>query len=235
LTKDIIGVYFDFFGTLIDSRYAITKIWSRIAKKLGMDIAYDDPRIWAGIQKQWEEYDKLADKLGKKYINLAREDWDYLNSFLLKIIGVDSEGTSDIISEEFDKFFFEFYQLYPGCRETLTEIKAMNIKIGLHTHAPRERCQQRMKELKIFEFFDIFIHTQDFGYNKSNIEVYQIALGAMAPNDPDKIFHVGDDIDFDVKMAQKIGMIPVLFDPYNRHSLKEVRVIRELPEILTFL
>jgi HAD superfamily hydrolase (TIGR01549 family) len=105
----------------------------------------------------------------------------------------------------------------------------------LHTDAPREKVQSKLKELKIFEFFDIFIHTQDFGYNKSNIEVYQIALGAMAPNDPDKIFHVGDNIELDVKMAQKIGMVPILFDPYNLYSQKDIRVICELPKILKLL
>jgi len=233
MKKDIIGVYFDFFGTLIDSLYAITNIWSRIAKRFRMEIEYDDPRIRAGIEKQWEE----ADKLGKNYIDISTEEWDILNSFVLETIGVKSEGSSEIVSEEFlDQLSrFKNFRLYPGCRETLEQIKAKNIKIGLHTHGPRERVQSKMKELKIFEFFDIFIHTQDFGYNKSNIEVYQIALGAMAPNDPDKIFHVGDDIELDVEMAKKIGMIPILFDPYNLYSLKDVRIIRELPEILKYL
>jgi HAD superfamily hydrolase (TIGR01549 family) len=235
LTTDIIGIYFDFFGTLIDSGYAITKVWSRITKKLGKEIEYDDPRIWEGIQKQREESDKLKKRLNINYMNYSQEDWDYLNSFVLGIIGIDNEGTSEIISEEFDKFFFEYYRLYPGCRETLEQIKAKNIKIGLHTHAPREPCQVKLKELKIFEFFDIFIHTQDYGYNKSQIEIYQIALDAMKTRNPGKIFHVGDDLELDVKMAQKIGMIPVLFDPYKDYSLRDIIVINEMPEMLKYL
>ena len=154
---------------------------------------------------------------------------------LADTMGIKSEGSSEIVIGEFRENFFKVFRLYPGCRETLEQIKVKNIKIGLHTHAPREKTQLKMKELKIFEFFDIFIHTQEFGYNKSHIEVYQIALGAMGPNDPDKIFHVGDDIELDVKMAQKIGMIPILFDPYNDYSLKDVRVIHKLPGILKFL
>jgi FMN phosphatase YigB (HAD superfamily) len=235
LTSDIVGIYFDFFGTLIDSNYAISNIWSRIAKKLGKEIEYEDPKIWEGMQKQREEAEKLKERLNINYMNYSQEDWDYLNSFVLGIIGVDSEGTSEIISEEFGKFFFEYYRLYQGCRETLEQIKAKNIKIGLHTHAPREPCQVKLKELKIFEFFDIFIHTQDYGYNKSHIEIYQIALDAMKTRNPDKIFHVGDDLELDVKMAQKIGMVPILFDPYKLYSLNDIRVIRELPEVLKFL
>ena len=233
MKKDIIGVYFDWFGTLVDSRYTLTNIWSRIANKLGKNITSDDPRILEGMQKQLEEYVKQ----NKLYINLSEEDWYPLNRIVLDTIGVKSQGTNKIISEEFEREFRtgETYRLYPGCRKTLKEIKSRNIKIGLHTHASTEVCQKKMKKWDILKFFDVFIHAQDFGYNKTHIEFYQIALGAMAPNDPDKIFHVGDDLDLDVKMAQKIGMIPILFDPYNIYTLDIVRVIHELPEILKFL
>lgn len=235
MTKDIIGVYFDYFGTLIDFRYAVSNMWSRIAQRFGMVINYDDPRIWAGVLKQMEESVRLEDELDKKYINFTQQDWDLLNSFVLDTIGIKSEDTSEIIAEEFQNNFSRFYRLNPGCRETLKQIKDKSIKVGLHTHGSREGVQSKMKELKIFEYFDLFIHTQDFGYDKSDIEVYEIALGAMAPNTPDKIFHIGDDIDFDVKMAQKIGMIPILFDPYNLYKLKDIRVIRKFPEILKYL
>ena len=233
MKKDIIGVYFDFFGTLIDSLYAITNIWSRIAKRLGKEIASDDPRILAGMQKQEEEITKL----GKLYLNLSEEEWKSLNKVVLDTIGVKIEGSNEITSEEFLREFRTGinFRLYPGCRETLEQIKAKNFKIGLHTHGPRERVQSKMKELKIFEFFDIFIHTEEFGYNKTHIEVYQIALDAMETRHPDKILHVGDDIEMDVNMAQKIGMAPILFDPYNQYSLEDIRVIRELPEILKYL
>ncbi|MFX1418111.1 MAG: HAD family hydrolase [Promethearchaeota archaeon] len=231
MIKNIIGVYFDFFGTLIDSDYAITNMWSRIAKRLGVEIEYDDPRITAGLLKQYEE----ANKLGKNYMNFSREDWEKLNAVLIESMGVKNEDSSDIISEEFSENFFKFFRLYPGCRETLNEIKAKNIKIGLHTHASREKAQLRMKELKIFEFFDIFIHTQDYGYNKTHIESYQIALDAMETKNADKIIHVGDNLELDVEMAQKIGMIPILFDPYNKYSKKDIIVISALPEILKFI
>ncbi|MHA2471806.1 MAG: HAD family hydrolase [Promethearchaeota archaeon] len=234
MTADIIGVYFDFFGTLIDSEFAITNIWSRITKRLGKEISYDDPRIRIGLQKQREEAEKLQLK-GTSYMNFSQEDWDYLNTFVLDTIGISSEGTSEIISEEFNEHFFDVYRLYPECKETLEQIKAKNIKIGLHTHAPREKCQLRLKEVQIYELFDIFIHTQDYGYNKSHIEVYQIALDAMETDDPKKILHVGDSLDFDVKMAIKVGMTPIHFNPYNEPSLKNVRNITKLPEILQFL
>ncbi|MFW9896566.1 MAG: hypothetical protein ACFFD7_12240 [Candidatus Thorarchaeota archaeon] len=87
MTTDLCGIYFDFFGTLIDSDFAVTSIWSRIAKRLGKEIEYNDPRIREGRQKAREEAEKLQLK-GKKYMTFSQSDWDYLNSFVLDSIGV---------------------------------------------------------------------------------------------------------------------------------------------------
>jgi putative hydrolase of the HAD superfamily len=242
LTSDIIGIYFDFFGTLIDSVYAVANVWSLIASKLGKEIAWDDLRIAEGVKKQHEEYELRKLKSGKLYINLTEDDWNSMNHIVLdhmdvKTEGLNINGVHKTINKEFEKHLTigRFGRLYPGCIETLEQIKDRNIKIGLHTHAPREECQSKLKELKIYEFFDIFIHTGDFGYNKSNIEMYQIALNAMKTSDPKKIIHVGDNLDLDVKMAQKVGMTPILFDPNKEYLLKDIIVINEMPELLKYV
>lgn len=232
-------MYFDYFGTLIDSVYAVANTWSRIARKLGIEIAWDDPRIAEGVRKHYEQYELRKLKSGKVYINLTEDDWNSMNPIVLDHMGVKTEESNiNVVNKTINKEFeeqFRSHRLYPGCIETLEQIKDRNIKIGLHTHAPREECHSKLKELKIYEFFEIFMHTQDFGYNKSNIEMYQIALNAMETSDPNKIIHVGDNIDLDVKMSQKVGMIPILFDPYSMYSLEDIRVIHELHEIMQFL
>ena len=58
MSDSIAGVYFDFYGTLIDSKYSLTHVWSRIAKRLGTEIKSDDPRIWQGVLEQWKFYDE---------------------------------------------------------------------------------------------------------------------------------------------------------------------------------
>ena len=133
MSKNIVGVFFDFFGTLIDSRYTLTTIWSRIAKRLGVEISYDDPRIWEGIRNQEEEYNRL----GKFFGDVTEDQMFVLSSLVLDAMGVGSKGFKGIVSEEFDREFStgSTFRLYPGCRETLTQIHAMDITIGLLSHA----------------------------------------------------------------------------------------------------
>lgn len=233
MKKDIVGVYFDFFGTLIDLRHVLTNIWSRVAKRLGVEISSYDTKIWEGIQKQW----KVINKLGKPFINLSTEEILKLDYIVLDTIGVKRRGSKEIIREEFNETFLAGmnFRLYPGCIETLEQIQAMDITIGVLTNASRELCQLKMKELKILEYFDIFIHSKEVGYNKSHIEIYQRALEAMGTMYPEKIIHIGDDLDLDVKMAKKIGITPILFDPYKFYSIEDVITIRKLPEIIKLL
>ncbi len=233
MTKDIVGVYFDFFGTLIDSRYTLTNIWSRIAKRLGVEISYDDPRIWEGIRIQEEENTRL----GKFFFDFTKEERFRLYTYVLDAMGVEREGAEKAIPEEFEREFSigTTFRLYPGCRETLEKIHDKDIKIGLITHASSKLCKTTMKRLGIFGLFDFFILSESVGYNKSQIEIYEIALSKMNTESPEKIMHVGDDLLLDVQMAQKVGMTPIFFDPQKRHAVDDIITISEFPDILKHL
>ncbi len=60
MRKKIRGVSFDFGGTLYDYYPSNSEIWSRIAKRLGLAIAPDDPRIKDGMRKQNDAYYQMG-------------------------------------------------------------------------------------------------------------------------------------------------------------------------------
>lgn len=240
MLKNILGVYFDFFGTLIDSRYAITNVWSQIAKKFGIEISPDDEFIRKGVLKQFAAYDKLKekyDRMGEPWVGPSNEEMQKLNKIVLDTMGVDIKGSKIIIEEEFKQKFRtgKVFRLNPGCRDTLEKISSREIKLGILANGSSQHGKKLLDRLGILDFFKIFIFAADLGYTKSQIEVYQIAFEAMKTENPEHIVHVGDDLHMDVEMAQKIGMIPILLDPYNESSLDNVITITELPELLHYL
>lgn len=242
MLKDIQGMYFDFFGTLINKDKALNIVWSRIAKKHGININPDDNRIREGRKKQNKEFQKLT--LGSKpniHFDLSREDWAKLNSIVLVAMGIKASVSPSLIEEEFQYFFREErdFQLNPGCRETLEKIYSKGIKLGILSNASK-RIKTDLEKFEILEFFDIFILAYDLSLNKSQIEVYERAFMAMNIENPEKIVHVGDDLIMDVRMAGQIGMVPILLDPINEYppheyDLRDVIVIKDLPEILKYL
>ena len=241
MLKDIQGMYFDFFGTLINGDQALNTVWSRIAKKNGKNINPDDNRIREGRQKQYKEFLKLTITTTRAYFDLSREDWAKLNSIVLVAMGIKGNLSPSLIEKEFRHYFLEerVFQLNPGCKNTLEQLNSIGIKLGILSNGSK-RLKRDLEKFGILQFFDIFILAADLSLNKSKIEVYETALKAMNTECPEKIVHVGDDPFMDAKMAQRVGMVPILLDPNNEFSpqeydLGDVIVINELPEILLYL
>ena len=232
MSDNIEGVYFDFFGTLIDSKYSLTHVWSKIAKKLGTEIEYNDPRIWQGVLKQWRFYDE-RNYQNKKPTDEQKKE---LDKIVLDTMGVEVEP-GEVVAEEFRTEFMtgRSFRLNPNCITTLEQISSHDIKIGLLSHASASLCKPVLEKFELLKFFDFFVLTEETGYKKDEIEIYEIALEKMSVDDPKKIMHVGDDLYFDVRMAQKIGMTPILFDPRREHDVEDVITIHDLSEVLQCL
>lgn len=235
MTIKIKGIYFDFFGTLIDALYAQQWIWARILRRLGIIIHLSDPRIKSGLKKRWKELERLKIEENKIYSDIDSADRERINEIMLIEFGIKHEEANSIINEEFENNFFKGYRLNTGCKETLEKLKQQNIKIGLNTNGDRLKVQKKLKELGIFPYFAVFIHSHDYNYEKNNIELYQIALKEMNVKDPKQVIHVGDDWEMDFLMAKKIGMIPVLFDSLNEYPNVHCLKIKKLPEILNLI
>ena len=233
MTSKNLGIYFDYFGTLIDSRAVLTKAWSTIAKCLGVEISPDDPRIFEGMQKQHEESLRLESLSLKTF----EENSEILNSIVLENMGVDPNNSMSIVTEIFKQVFStgSTFRLNPHCKETLEKIHSQDITIGLLSNASMELCEISMKRLGIFEFFDLFVLSREEGFDKSHIELYQIALARMHKENINKVFHVGDSRELDVIMAEQVGMIPILFDPYNLHPNEDVITINDLFKIIDYI
>lgn len=230
---ETVGIFFDFGGTLYDYYPSNSVIWSRIAKRLGVDISPNDLRIWKGMQKQSIE----ANKRVKPFSKLSREEIHTLNFHVLSAMGIDGEGTKDIISEEFDKRGHG-YRINPETKETLERIYSMGIKIGLISNCPSEFGRPRrltMEEDGILHYFSKILLSGEVGYAKPEKEIFKIALNSLGLQDPSKVMHIGDFLGVDVKGAKNAGLIPVLYDPLGFHPSENVITLQKLSEIFRYL
>ena len=233
MRKEFEGILFDFGGTLYDYYPSNSVIWSRIAKRLGVDISPKDPRIWKGIQRQSIEATRRAEPFSR----LSREAIHTLNLHVLAAMGIDGEGTMEIISEEFDKRGHG-YRINPEGKETLERIYSMGLKIGLISNCPSEFGKPRrliMHEDGILHLFSIIILSGEVGHEKPEKEIFKIALNSLGLQDALKVIHVGDSFLADVIGAKNAELVPVLYDPLGFHSCEDVIKIQKLSEIFRYL
>ena len=121
MSNNFIGIFFDFYGTLIDSKYSLTHVWSKIAKRLGTEVEYDDPRIWQGVLEQWKFYDEKNYHHNK----LTEEQKKELDKIVLDAMGIKTEP-GDVVAEEFKNEFMtgKSFRLNPNCKPTLEQRSA---------------------------------------------------------------------------------------------------------------
>ncbi|UCD44309.1 MAG: HAD family hydrolase [Candidatus Bathyarchaeota archaeon] len=233
MRKEIQGILFDFGGTLYDYYPSNFVIWSRIVKRLGVDISPDDPRIWKGIQRQSIE----ATRRAKPFSKLSREEIHTLNLHALAVMGIDGEGTMGIIGEEFDKRGHG-YRINPETKETLERIYSMDLKIGLISNCPPEfgkPRRQTMKEDGILHYFYTIILSGEVGHAKPEKEIFKIALNSLGLQEASEVINIGDSLLADVIGAQNAGLIPVLYDQFGFHSGEDILTIQKLSEIFRYL
>lgn len=235
--EQITAVFFDFGGTLFDYSPSTPEVWAKIAKRLGVNVKADDPRILNGMALQNEAYVQLREvKKVIKFSNLTIEDWKYLDSFVLKELDLDKEGALDVAFEEF--FAREgSYLIFPDGMVTIQKLKELGLRIGLISNTTPKHAHERrpmMEAHGILEFFKVIILSSEIGFEKPHKKIFEIALKEMGIDNPKQAIHVGDCLYADVIGAQNAGLVPVLFDPLGikKADCVTLRALSELPELL---
>jgi HAD superfamily hydrolase (TIGR01549 family) len=239
----IAGVFFDFGGTLFDYYPSNTTIWSAIAQRLGATVSIFDPRIREGLR----EWNHAYLQLGKPFSQLTQEELHELNCLVLDVLGIDCEGTMEVIREEFGRREQGFisgdaFRMNPDCQQTLERIRRIkNIRLGLLSNCPKQYCGPRRSLLRrtgIFNLFDGIILSGEVGVSKPDKAIFEIALKELGVKNIRNTIHVGDCLLSDVQGARNAGITPVLFDPlelYFGDDILDVIVVRRLSDIIQYL
>ena len=110
----------------------------------------------------------------------------------------------------------KFGKAEPEIRETLSMLKESGIKLGIvsNTFVNGYCLDEHLKQLGIFDLFDIRLYSYQFDFRKPSPLIFIKAadrLGEKLKN----IAYVGDRIDKDIKPALKLQMTAVLKKAYT--------------------
>jgi putative hydrolase of the HAD superfamily len=127
--------------------------------------------------------------------------------------------------------------LSPGAHETIDELRAGGVRLGLITNG--DSTGQRAKVGR-FELDRRFHHLQiegEHGFGKPDPLAYRHALRALGA-EPHEAWIVGDNLEWEVAAPQRLGIHAVWYDPHGDglppgHPTRPDRVIRTLAELLT--
>lgn len=221
-------IFFDLDRTLWDfetnSKAALVQIFDEL--KLAdhiptFDAFYEKYRVVNA--EFWDNYSKGI--ITKADLRLGRF------AQTLESFNIVNEQLSNELGERYIQVSPYQTNLFPGTKETLTELKNNEHQLHIITNGFKEVQFIKLENSGILNYFDDILCSEEVGVNKPNPLVFQKALERTSAKNTESIM-IGDDFNADVLGAEKCGIRGVLFDPHDHHAERSgVERIQSLEEI----
>ncbi|MCD6291510.1 MAG: HAD-IA family hydrolase [Anaerolineae bacterium] len=223
----------DFAETLIHAWPDWGVFYRRAYAEAGVHV--DPERLATAAYAVWTED---APKLPLTYPPEEKQAWlrrREIERRILARLGYDDEALLDRLVRKLMEVTRDpsTYRLYPDVPKALEQLRAQGYRLGIVSnwdwYLP-DLC----RALGLDQYVDFIVASARVGAEKPHPAIFRAALDqAQAP--PERITHVGDNPEADVRGARQIGIAAILIDRHGLHDDADVPVIRslmELPDLL---
>jgi len=200
------AILFDFGGTLdTDGIHWSEKYWD-IYKSLKVSF----------LKEQYEEAYLFSEKYMKDSIHPGDSYKDTITFQILYQLRY--MRSKKYLTEADDQFLLS--KAIKLCYSDIQKVTEQNIKIVKQLSGKYilgvvsnfyGNLENVLKELSMYEFFDVIIDSFDVGIEKPNPQIFQLALDRIKTT-PDETIVIGDSYDRDICPAKKIGCTTIWLD-----------------------
>ncbi|MBR5535524.1 MAG: HAD family phosphatase [Clostridia bacterium] len=175
------GVIFDMDGTILDS----ISVWDKI------DVDFLSAR---GVEVPEDYARTISTMTGEECAKYT------IKRFSL------TDSVEGLMKEWDERALFEYsnnLRLKKGAKEYIKRLKENGIKIALATSSSKTLYTAAMKNTEVYEYFDVFISTDETGISKKDPHVYIYAAEKLGLNIQDCV--IFEDVPTAVKSAKTTG------------------------------
>jgi putative hydrolase of the HAD superfamily len=225
--KGISTVFFDFGGTLVETRGTLEEKWREVSRRVGLKVEINV------LVQVHEEADRRFRAQLYDYHGRMNEFWRLFNAFILERVGI--EDSSGDLARAIDRSFKAVLlsRPYPETHGVLAALKSEGYKLGVISDATKDLIE-RLLAVGLSPYFDTVTYSQEARAEKPSPAIFGLALrkAACAPHEA---VHVGDKMEADVEGARSAGIVPMLVDRQDRVRDADCLRVRDLRGILSLL
>lgn len=218
------AVLFDLGETLIRTTN-VPEIFRRILETYGVRVVLND--VARAHEQNVKEYDV------REMAELGVVFWIKWNVKILKRLGIERDR--EFLARKIDELWWDYADLevYPDVLETLAQLRAKGIKLGIVTNGMSRDFQQILSRLGLTDWFDVVVGVDACKKAKPDVEIFRYALNKLNVR-PEEALFVGNSVEHDFEGAKKAGLRPLLINR-DEKAPTSAETIRSLTEVLTYV
>jgi putative hydrolase of the HAD superfamily len=101
--------------------------------------------------------------------------------------------------------------------KTLEKLRSQGIHTAIITDGTPKKQYEKILRLKIEEYFDEILISDEVGIRKPNSNLFSLFLDKVSCK-PNEVIYVGDRLDKDIEPSMKVGIISVLIHRGTKHD-----------------
>jgi putative hydrolase of the HAD superfamily len=215
------AVLFDVGGTLIKPWPSIGHIYAEVAEDSGWK-SLDIDRLNQQFAEAWK---------AKADFHYSPEHWEDMVIDTYKGL-VSAEDCKAFFPKLYERFEApDVWEIYDDVLPALDDLASRGFSLGIVSNWDT-RLKPLLKHLKLDGFFDVVSVSCDIGFTKPSPVIFEHTIGKFGLP-PERMLHVGDLVDEDVKGAQGAGMHSLLIDRNTQSGLGVINQLTELSQRIT--
>ncbi len=202
--RKIAGVLFDLDNTLIDfssaENYAEDLLFERLSKKHNTNKEL--------LKRLFLQVKHKHRKINQTPKDNSRKIWF---KEMFELLGIEEDCSA--LEREYWELLNNKVEMFPGAKEILKYCKEKGLKVGIITDSDGEPefKDERIRKFEFHKLVDFILKSDDVGYNKPNIKMFERALELLGieKENAKEVMIVGDDPPLDLEVPHKMGMITI--------------------------
>jgi putative hydrolase of the HAD superfamily len=174
----------------------------------------------------WEQY--RMNKIDKETLRGKRFEFTFWD------MGLDPELVPPGLAHDYSMKGPRKTKLFPEAKETLQYLSS-KYRMHIITNGFEEVQHIKLKSSGIHHFFENIITSDEVGYKKPDLKIFEHALEATSSK-ANEVIMIGDGLEVDVAGARNAGWDTVFFNPlkmeHHQHVTFEISSLEELRAFL---
>jgi len=230
------GILFDLDDTIIAYTPVAEPTWQRVCEEFaGSSSVLDTELLYKTIRtiSSWYWSNTKRHKEGRKNLDRTRRA---ILELVFQELKVSDTALAWKIADAFSEQREEEIYLFPQALETLEYLAANNVSLAMMTNGEKIKQRSKIDKFGLEKYFKAFFIEGELGFGKPDKEVYLGALEALGLK-PEEVWAVGDNLEWDVKGPQKLGIFGIWNDVEGKglspsSKVTPDRIINSIAELI---